>query len=404
MGFASGSVSFRRFAVVGAGQPKEIDQDLLDKLDTHALRPDETGTSQEVEYGWSGGRHILDASFSFEHNVFADAVSFGMRVDRNKVPSELKKAYQQLEEDAAAATNPSGFISKQQKRDMKEIVRGKIDDDLRSGRFRRSKLLPILWDIPSQTLYCAASGATQEQLIELFDRTFGLELQPLSAGSIALRLLETRGRRRDYEDSNPTRFVIGPDGESHRPEYPWVAKGPQPKDFLGNEFMLWLWHEAEENGGAIETDGDTNITIFIDRSLDLDCAYGQTGKDSLRGDGPSRMPEARDALRTGKLPRKTGLLLDSHGQQYQFTFNPETFGFGSTKLPEVPEADSPRVLFEERIGLLRELCKSVDAMYDAFLKTRASASWEGRTATIRKWVYQAPRMATPSAVALAQEV
>jgi hypothetical protein len=34
------------------------------------------------------------------------------------------------------------------------------------------------------------------------------------------------------------------------------------------------------------------VTIYIDRSLDLDCAYGQTGRDSLKGDGPSRMPEA----------------------------------------------------------------------------------------------------------------
>ena len=59
------------------------------------------------------------------------------------------------------------------------------------------------------------------------------------------------------------------------------------------------------------------VTIFIDKSLDLDCAYGQTGKDTLRGDGPSRMPEARDALRTGKLPRKAGLILDVNRQQYR---------------------------------------------------------------------------------------
>jgi hypothetical protein len=92
MGFASGSVSFRRFLVVGE-QPKSIDQALLDRLAEHALKPSEFGVPEEEEYGWSGGRHVFDATFSFEHNVFADALHFAIRIDTNKVPGELKKAW-----------------------------------------------------------------------------------------------------------------------------------------------------------------------------------------------------------------------------------------------------------------------------------------------------------------------
>src|SRR5687768_17754094 len=124
MGFASGSLSFRRFAVVGKS-PAVPDQDLLDKLAAQALRPGEFGVPEEVEYGWSGGRHVLDANFGFEHNVFADALHFAMRVDTNKVPGDLKKAYQMMEEEAVAATNPSGFISKEQKKSVKESTRRK---------------------------------------------------------------------------------------------------------------------------------------------------------------------------------------------------------------------------------------------------------------------------------------
>src|SRR5689334_2010890 len=108
MAFDSGSVTFRRFAVVGEG-PAGIDQEMLDKLFEHALRPGEVGVPQEVEYGWSGGRHILDGRFSFEHNVFADALHFALRIDTNKVPADLKKAYSVMEEEAVAAENPSGF-------------------------------------------------------------------------------------------------------------------------------------------------------------------------------------------------------------------------------------------------------------------------------------------------------
>src|SRR5688500_13250997 len=173
MGFASGSISFRRFAVVGE-QPEQITQHLLDQLAEHALRADEIGLPSEVEYGWCGGRHLLDAQFSFENNVFNDALHFALRGDTNKVPGDLKRAYAMMEEEAVAATNPSGFISKNQKRDVKDIVSRKLDDELRSGRFRRSKLLPVLWDFQAQTLYCAANGQNLEQLLELFERTFGL--------------------------------------------------------------------------------------------------------------------------------------------------------------------------------------------------------------------------------------
>ena len=90
MGFASGSVSFKRFSVVGE-QPAAIDGAVLDKLAEHALKPTEMGIPEEVEYGWSGGRHVLDDQFGFDTNVYAESLFFGLRVDTNKVPGDLKK-------------------------------------------------------------------------------------------------------------------------------------------------------------------------------------------------------------------------------------------------------------------------------------------------------------------------
>jgi len=391
MSFSSGSVSFRRFTVVGKA-PKSVTQDMLDKLSEHALRPGEFGVPEEVEYGWSGGRHVLDGNFGFEHNVFADNLHFALRIDTNKVPGPLKKAWQIMEEDAVAKNNPSGFISKNQKREVKDSIKRKIDQEMREGRFRRSKLLPILWDLATRTLYCSATGATFEKLAEIFERTFGLELEPVTAGSLALRLAESNGRKRDYEDLRPTRFVPGPEGEGQQPDYPWVAKGPQPKDFLGNEFLLWLWHEADARTSTVKTEAG-DVTLFFDKSLDLDCAYGQTGKDTLRGDGPSRMPEARDALRSGKLPRKAGLVLDANRQQYTLSIGAEGLSIGALKLPDIEEADSPRVEFEERVTLLRDFCQILDEMYAVFVKARTSSAWESQTSGIRKWILQAAKAA-----------
>jgi hypothetical protein len=139
------------------------------------------------------------------------------------------------------------------------------------------------------------------------------------------------------------------------------------------------------------------VTLYIDRSLDLDCAYGQTGKDTLRGDGPSRMPEAKDAIKSGKLPRKAGICLHNRGQQYDFGFNPESLAIGAGKLPDVEDADTPRTLFEERITQLRDFCESIDALFATFLKVRASSAWEGQTGTIRKWIMSVPKVGNAAA-------
>lgn len=379
--------------------PSQIEQSHLDRLAELAMKESELGVPEEEEYGWCGGRHILDTVFSFERNVYNDNLFFALRIDTNKVPGPIKHAYTAMEEDAVAATNPSGFISKQQKKDVKELVRARLEDELKSGRYRKSKMIPILWDLATGELRTTAAGKSLEKLHEIFERTFDLTLMPLSAGATALRILEPSGRRRDYEDAKPTRFVYGPEGESVWPEYPWVLKGPEPKDFLGNEFLLWLWSQADLKDGVIQTEGAGEVAILIDKSLDLDCAYGQTGRDSLRGDAPTNMPEARDALRVGKLPRRCAMILHANSQQFEFRFNAEEFSFGSTRLPEVEDADTPRVLFEERISLLRDFTEAFDALYATFLKIRCSSSWEGQTGQIRKWIMQNAKPQLAAAVA-----
>src|SRR3712207_8133674 len=52
--------------------------------------------------------------------------------------------------------------------------------------------------------------------------------------------------------------------------------------------------------------------------------------------------------RSTLFPYTTLFRSESGGAQYTFTFNPETFGCNGTKLPDVEEAETPRVLLEER--------------------------------------------------------
>jgi hypothetical protein len=382
VGFDSGPISFQRYAVVGQS-PKLADEAVLARFAEHAFRATDIGVPEEVEYGWAGPRHALDDGFGFEHCVFNDCVHVALRVDTNKVPAELKRAFQSIEEAAVAAGNPSGFISKQQKRDVKDQLARKLDSELRSGKYRRTKLHHVLWDVPAGILYAPASPSVREKLMELFSRTFALDLQPLTSGTIALRTAEANGQRRAYEDFAPTRFAPSRQDPGTPAEYPWTAKGDNAKDWLGNEFLLWLWYYASHSP-VIRSDKDL-VAVMFDRSLQVDCVYGQSGKDVFTGTAPTSMSEARDALRQGKVPRKAGLVIESAAGLFHCTLAAETLAIASLKLPDVEEADTPRALFEERITLLRDFTTTIEQLYEVFLAVRLTV-WDAEVAEIRKWI------------------
>jgi hypothetical protein len=395
MAFDSGTISYQKFAVTGDA-PRSISEDLLEKLEEFALQPRESRSAEEVEYGWCGLRHVLDGVFTHENNVYNDCLAFAFRVDTNRVPAELRRAYEMLEEEASLAESASrsgeaavGHLGRRGRQTARQNAKARIEEETRSGRFRRSKLRQVLWDVTTGFLYCPVSPGTQPMLTELFERTFGLELVPLSAGAAALRKLESRGHRRDYEDLRPSRFVHCADSEGAWPDYPWVGMGQGPKDYLGNEFLLWLIEGSESGDGTVKMGSNGSareVSLLWERTLDLDCAYGQTGRAVLRGACPVRMPEAGEAFRAGKVPRRAFLTLELSGDVYSFSLSAETLAVSGLKLPEIQGAASRRQLFEERITHLREFSGTMDRLLEAFLAQRAGSGWETRCGRIGRWI------------------
>lgn len=377
MAFDSGAIRYVRFNVVGDA-PTMAGPDLIERFAALAMA-EADGSSMEIDYGWCGGGHVFDGEFSLAHNVFNDAVHVGFRLDVNRVPAEIKRAYLALEETAAVKTDSSEAAQKRNRKLAKESAKARIEEDLRSGKYRRSKMIHVLWDLPGRSLYAGVTASQREQLCELFERTHGLVLEPIGSGALARRHFETRGLSRAYEEIRPTRFFAGSQGDQPA-DYPWVVKGDQSKDFLGNEFLVWLWNESLGDSTKV---GDHAVSIAFEKSLELDCVFGATGRCTLKSDAPTALAEAVAAARSGKVPRKASLLLGVAGQVYQFALAGEDLSISGLKLPEVENADSPRVLFEERITLLRDFTRWFDQLFEQFCTVRASSSWERTVAAIR---------------------
>jgi hypothetical protein len=380
MAFFSGRVTFARFRVLGPS-PGLFGPEHLERLQAHAMGTQRVANADGVEVGWTAGDHILDTQFDLAKNVVNDALHFCLRVDAQKIPADLLRAYAAVDLAALAKNNPSGIPSAKQKREARESARERIEDEAKDGRFLRRKAYPLLWDAQSNELLVGTTSATVvDRLTTLFEQTFGQKLEALTAGKQAFRLAEPRSQTRGVDDAVPSPFVPGVSPS----EIAWVLDETS-RDFLGNELLLWLWYVLDAEHDSIDLGDGSEVAVMMAQTLVLECPRGQTGRETISSDGPTRLPEARRVIQSGKLPRKSGLVLVRHDQQYELTLQAEGLAVSGAKLP-APEATDDRGRLEERMTQLRHLLETLDLLYDAFGRKRCSDDWSKELAKVQKWL------------------
>jgi hypothetical protein len=353
----------------------------LERLAAHAIGKQRLASADGTEAGWTAGDHILDTRFDLAKNVVNDTLQFALRMDTQKIPADLLRAYTQVELEGVAANNPSGFPSARQKREAREAARERLDKEAADGRFLRRKTYPVLWDSQTNELLVGTtSAAAIDRLHTLFQKTFDHGFKLIGAGQRAFQLAELREQTRGVDDAGPAHFVPG--GASG--EVAWVPDEAS-RDFLGNEFLLWLWFILETESDSIALGDGSAVDVMLARNLVLECPRGQTGKQSITSDAPARLPEAHRAIQAGKLPRKAGLTLVRHERQYELTLHAETLAVSSAKLP-APEAEEERARQEERVTVLRDLVETLDLLYDVFCRMRTSGGWSKELAKIKRWL------------------
>jgi hypothetical protein len=380
MSFFSGRLSFIKFRVRGR-KPSMFGPDHMEKLAANASGKARIMAADATDVGWNAGDHILDTDFSLEKNIVNDSLQFALRIDRVKLPADLLRAYMDIELKALTASNAGALPSARQKKEARLAARDRLEREAKDGRFIQRKTYPMLWDCQSNELLAGTTGAAAlDHLHGLFHKTFAHGFEPMFAGQRAYHLAETRNQTRGVDDARPTVFVPGEAAQA----VAWVPDETS-RDFLGNEFLLWLWFKVEVDDDVITLADDSKIAVMPARTLVLECPRGQTGRESIKSDAPTQLPEAHRAVQAGKLPRQLGLTVVRHEQQYEFTLHAETLGVTGLKLPAA-EGDALQAIREERVGQLRHLLETLELLYDAFLQDRLGERWTKETARIRKWV------------------
>ena len=369
-----------RFRVDGKA-PRSFGDDFLEALAANAIGKQKIAAGDGSQAGWIAADHILDTSFDLAKNVVNDTLHVAMRVDEVKMPSDLLRAYYQVELQALTATNASGFPSSKQKRQAREYAKDRLETEAKDGRYLRRKAIPVLWDAPSNELLVGTTSVTAlDRLVTLFHQTFERKFDYLGAGRQAFNLAEVTNQTRNVDDATPTVFVPGGQVSA-------VAWMPDEnnRDFLGNEFLLWLWHFLENESDTIKLADDSEVALMISRSLSLECPRGQFGRESFSSDGPAKLPEAHRAIQAGKLPRKMGLTLVRQDAQYELTLQAESLAISGAKLP-APEEEDQHARVEERITQVRHLLETLDLIYAAFIQRRLGDAWTKEASKIKKWL------------------
>ena len=386
MSFLSGSLAFQRFRVAGS-KPRLFDDTYLTRLTEYVAGRDKPAAADGVETGWAAGSHIWDKDFTQSKNVYTDHLVFDYCARTERYPTERLKAYYEIELKALSKDNPSGFASARQKREAKSIARDRLEQEAKDGRYRKWKLAPCLWDSVTNTAFLGStSGADGVRFQHLWEQTFlssltqleqlGGKLEPIDAAGLAMALHP----KAEYESLSP--FVPGVTPEDHPT---WCATEGVPQ-FLGNEFLLWLWYFGECEGDTIQTPDGARITFMLQGGLRLECPRGTTGNGTMNAAAAVRLPEAKAAAKAGKLPRKAALTVVRNADQFSFVIQAETLALSSVKLPPPAAEGEQRAREVDRLQYVRDLAEIVDQLFAAFMLRRMTSYWTQEVDEIGAWL------------------
>ncbi len=166
--------------------------------------------------------------------------------------------------------------------------------------------------------------------------------------------------------------MIVPEGES--------------KEFLGSEFLTWLWYYGENNDWTVSFPGGNLLHYGMDEMLVLQPDNLESCSHRLTGPIPIKAPEAEVGLQEGKKITATRVIFVQGENEWSVTLRGDRFQFSSLKLMPPTTAD-----VDDRFAELSEDLERVvdlfDKLYEIFLSIRLSSDWkEKEIPAILDWI------------------
>jgi hypothetical protein len=171
MGILSASASITRFKVEGK-LPEPVLETVAKGLKEHAIREIDDHLS-EKSIGWTSFATPYQPNFEGSNFNIGTHLVFALRIDRKTIPAKLVKKNMEIETARRLANSEQDFISKRDKKMIKEHVLAKLRQRIPAT----PNTYDIIWNYEDSSLWFFSNlkGANQE-LETLFYKTFKLTL------------------------------------------------------------------------------------------------------------------------------------------------------------------------------------------------------------------------------------
>lgn len=164
------------------------------------------------------------------------------------------------------------------------------------------------------------------------------------------------------------------------------------KQFVGQEFLTWLWWKSEERGGAVKVDLiNSDITVAFEKHMLLEAGEGESNEKVTCSGLLHELMEARAGLKMGKKLQQARMHICVVDREYLLTLTSK-MEFKNVKLPKTAETENNNDKLElegaiyERVSLFTEISDLVEHLIAQYLTVRVSEEWSAELSKIRSWV------------------
>jgi hypothetical protein len=165
-------------------------------------------------------------------------------------------------------------------------------------------------------------------------------------------------------------------------------------EFLGREFLVWLWYRSDINEGRFSLGEAGHAELWFDDRVVLQSNDNSAEKVICLGEN-THLREARFALAEYKTITEATLKLTIGDNAWSFILDSTWMNFKSFKTPKVVQdnQEDPEGLFYEKFYLIDQALSAVDMIYASFIKIRLSPDWATvELPALHKWIRAGKQM------------
>lgn len=167
-------------------------------------------------------------------------------------------------------------------------------------------------------------------------------------------------------------------------------------EFLGAEFLTWLWWRCEAGGGLFSIPSVGDVFIQFVKLVRLESGT-QSNREMVQclGRAAQEMKEAKTGLLLGKKVARARLVIKTETITMEVTISSKALDFHGLKivsgfddtLEEVTAIEGARGLVLLKLNALKEARLIIHSIFDQFVSKRLDAAvWAREKKGVREWI------------------